>query len=226
MQLTKEDILTGQTDKHIHWLSSGVGIHYDMVAAFQQLQDAAKEDDIHIEIASGYRNFERQFAIWQNKFTGKVAVKDKNNQVIDITKLTEIEIIHAIMLFSALPGASRHHWGTDIDIYAPNLLAEQQKLQLEPWEYQTSGPFHQLSLWLSKNLSKFNFYLPYDKFRGGVAEEPWHISYQPLSNIYQQQHNYALLASVLENSNIAAKETLIATLPELYKRYVSNIAPT
>ena len=219
-----ELILTGQTDQHIHWLNEKLGIHHDMLDAYKSMQSAAQADNIELKIASGFRSFSRQLTIWQNKFNGKALVKDQQNKPIELSQLDDIEKIHAIMLFSALPGASRHHWGCDIDVYAPNLLPDEHELQLEPWEYQESGPFYPLTLWLAKNATKFGFYCPYDKFRGGVAAEPWHLSYQPIASQYQQLHNEALLAQVLNDSDIQGKAQLLQWLPELYQRYICNVA--
>ena len=219
-----ELILTGQTQSHLHWLSNNIAIHKDMLSAFEQLRAAAKTAGLELTIASGFRSFERQLAIWQNKFSGLTPIKDASNQVVAIEQLTDLEKIHAIMLFSALPGASRHHWGCDIDVYAKNLLPDQQALALEPWEYQASGHFYPLTLWLAEHAKDFGFFLPYDKFRGGVSHEPWHLSYLPLSQHYQQAYNQALLAETIANSNIQGKTQLIALLPELYQRYIVNIA--
>ncbi|WP_223270300.1 M15 family metallopeptidase [Colwellia sp. C1TZA3] len=221
-----ELILVGKTESHIRWLTPNIGINSQMLSAFKQLQLAAKKAGIELSIASGFRSFERQLMIWQNKFSGRTAVKDGSNQVLAIEQLTEAEKIHAIMLFSALPGASRHHWGCEIDVYAKNLLPAEQALALEPWEYQASGHFYPLTVWLAEHAKTFGFFLPYNKFRGGVAQEPWHLSYLPLSQHYQQAHTEALLAATLLNSDIQGKTLLLELLPDLYQRYIVNVAKT
>lgn len=219
-----ELILTGQTEQHIHWLNEKIGIHHNMVDAYTRMQRSAKLDGVDIKIASGFRSFSRQLLIWQNKYQGKTTVKDAQGHSIELSALSAEAKIHAIMLFSALPGASRHHWGCDIDVYASNLLAPEQSLQLEPWEYSSTGPLYNLTLWLAEHANAFGFYFPYDVFRGGVAAEPWHLSYQPIAKQYQQTHNEALLEKVILNSDIDNKALLIELLPELYQRYISNIA--
>jgi len=219
-----ELILTGKTERHIHWLTPNVGIHHEMLSSFTQLQLAAKTAGIALTIASGFRSYERQLAIWQNKFSGLTAIKDDKNKTLAIEHLSEEEKIHAIMLFSALPGASRHHWGCDIDVYAKNLLPADQSLALEPWEYQQSGHFYPLTCWLAEHAKKFGFFLPYDKFRGGVAQEPWHLSYSSLSQPYQQAYSEELLANTIVHSDIKGKARLLALLPELYQRYIVNVA--
>lgn len=219
-----ELILTGQSEQHIHWLSKNIGIHHNMVDAYTAMQTSAKLDGIELKIASGYRSFSRQLLIWQNKYQGKTTVKDAQGNSVELSTLSDEAKIHAIMLYSALPGASRHHWGCDIDVYASNLLAPEQSLQLEPWEYSPTGPLYNLTLWLANNAHTFGFYFPYDQFRGGVAAEPWHLSYMPIARQYQQAYNEALLEKVILDSNIDNQSVLIALIPELYQRYICNVA--
>jgi LAS superfamily LD-carboxypeptidase LdcB len=217
------ELLTGQTDDHIIWLSKRIGVHQQMLNAWKKLQQDAKESGFDLQIASGFRSFERQLTLWNNKFSGTVIVKNKDNEPIDLTQCNDIERINAILLFSALPGASRHHWGTDIDIYAPNLLKNNQKLQLEPWEYQQDGPFATLSIWLAKNSQKHGFYFPYNKDRGGVAIEPWHLSYAPLASHYQQKLTVAQLTQAINRSNILAKNCILENIVNIYKKFIINI---
>lgn len=216
--------ILGLTEVHLTQLyheNNSLFIHKEMRMPFRQMVEAAKKDDITIEVASGYRSFERQLFIFNNKFTGRTNIKDINNHIIDISVLSKIEILHAILLYSALPGGSRHHWGCDIDLYASNLLAENQTLQLEPWEYDVGGPMHKLNLWLDKYAGDFNFYRPYANYEGGVAAEPWHFSYQPIAKQYQENFNLSALSACLENSNIEAKETILSVLPEIVNRYMN-----
>ena len=222
--MMNEKQLTGQEAGHIHFLKQGPGIHREMLPAWLALEQATKEAGFHLAIASGFRDFSRQLSIWNRKFCGELAVKDDNNQILVLENLSEKKCIHAIMRFSALPGASRHHWGTDIDIYADNLLGEGQKLQLEPWEYHAGGPFSELRLWLEHNCREFGFYFPYDTDRGGVAAEPWHLSYAPLANQYRQMFTLELLTRAIAGQDIAGKESILALLPELYQQYIINTA--
>lgn len=225
----------GLTDHHIHYFnetdrdktkqkanSKTFGIHCEMLSAYQALVMSAAESGIEIKIASGFRSFERQLLIWNNKFTGVTAIKDSNGQQININTLNQLDIVEAILLYSALPGASRHHWGCDIDIYAVNLL-HGQALQLEPWEYDTSGPMAVLSSWLAENAERFGFYFPYDRFRGGIAAEPWHLSYAPLAKQYQSAFNLSLLKELLIKTEIAGTKVITENLSEIFERYINNI---
>jgi len=216
-------LLTGQSEHHISWLTEKVGIHSDVVIPWQALCNAAKQQGFELEIASGFRGFSRQLAIWNGKFSGELTTKNQAGNTVDINTLSVQEIIQAILTYSALPGASRHHWGTDIDIYAPNLLSNGQSLQLEPWEYQQGGPFEPLSLWLTKHATDFGFYFPYDKYRGGIAAEPWHLSYFPLAKSFQQQLQVSTIENCLTQCDILGKDVIISTLDDIYTQYITNV---
>ncbi|PCI61438.1 MAG: D-alanyl-D-alanine carboxypeptidase [Gammaproteobacteria bacterium] len=215
--------LTGRSDQHIVWLTSTIGIHKQMLNAWKTMQKAALNDGILLKIVSGFRSFERQLMLWNNKYQQITAVKDHQNNPVDLNKLSAEERIKAILVYSALPAASRHHWGTDIDVYAPNLLSDGQKLQLEPWEYLANGPMAPLTLWLQENCSQYGFYFPYNKDRGGVAIEPWHLSYAPLSKIFTAQLTEELLKGTLQNSSVAAREIVLKQLPFIYKNFIMNV---
>ncbi len=215
--------LTGQDNSHILMLSKHCGVHKDIEHHWQTMCAAALQDNLVLKIASGYRSFERQLSIWNRKFTGELAIKSQQGQIVDIKGLSALEKLDAILLFSALPGASRHHWGTDIDIYAENLLPSNEKLQLEPWEYEKNGPFELLSHWLKKHCTEFGFYFPYDIYRQGVAAEPWHLSYKPLASHFLEKLSINELTLVLLNSDIQGKDAIIHNIENIYNRYVTNI---
>ena len=220
--------LLGQTEEHLHYISKRVAIHQEMKGAFDVMVNAAKADGIELKIASGFRSFDRQLLLWNNKFSGKTPIKNSAGEVVSPAHLSPLELAHSILLYSALPGASRHHWGCDIDVYAPNLLTEDYQLQLEPWEYSEQGPLAKLSAWLVQHAHQFGFYFPYASFQGGVAREPWHLSYLPLAQKFQQAFDVKLLAQALNNSSILGKKVIIENIDDIAKRYINNAcaAPT
>lgn len=217
----------GLTDQHIHFFeqktgTKKLGIHQYMLHDFNAMVASAEKSGLSIKIASGFRSFERQLHIWNNKFSGKTAIKNLAGDTVDIDNLSDVDIMTAILLFSALPGTSRHHWGCDIDIYADNLL-NGQPLQLEPWEYASTGPLAKLCNWLKEHAKNYGFYFPYDQFRGGVAAEPWHLSYAPLATQYQSVLTIELLEALLTKTDIAGKNSIIENLPIIFKQYINNI---
>ncbi len=114
-------ILTGQTDGHLcapgNAEALGVRVHREALEPFRRLQREARTAGFDLRILSGFRSFEEQLAIWNGKATGKRAVLDSAAVPLDITRLSERELVFAMLRWSALPGASRHHWGTDLDVY-------------------------------------------------------------------------------------------------------------
>jgi len=220
--------LLGQNEEHLYYVSERIAIHQAMKTAFDAMVDAAKTDAIELTIASGFRSFDRQLILWNNKFSGKTPIKNSAGDIVSPAQLSPLELVHSILLYSALPGASRHHWGCDIDVYAPNLLAQGYQLQLDPWEYSEQGPLSKLSIWLVQHAHQFGFYFPYAKFQGGVAQEPWHISYLPLAQQYQQAFDIKLLTHVLNNSTILGRNVIIKNLDDIANRYINNVcaAPT
>lgn len=218
--------LTGQETSHLVSLTPEGGhpfVHQQMRPAFEALKEAANKAGFDFQVASAFRPFERQLLIWNNKYAGKRPLLDSNSQPLDPSSLTDLEKIHAIMRWSALPGASRHHWGTDIDVYAANCLPEGVQLQLEPWEYQTGGHQAEFSQWLNHHMARFGFYLPYAEDRNGVACEPWHISYFPVSKYLLLQLTPDLLKRTLSQSELAGKSHILENLDSLYTRYIENI---
>ena len=210
----------GIDNSHITFLTETIGIHNQSKDDWLSMCAAAKQDGLDIAIASGFRSFERQLLIWQLKIRGERAVYNLEGSPINTEGLEPAELITAIMLFSALPGASRHHWGTDIDVYAPNLLPDGYQLQLTASEYAEKGPLHSLHQWLKRYASDFNFYFPYENYTGGVAAEPWHLSHHPVAKQYEKILTIDLLYQHLNDSDITHKEILLSNLPMLYNRFI------
>ncbi|MCR5535970.1 MAG: M15 family metallopeptidase [Succinivibrio sp.] len=145
---------------------------------------AAKKAGFELAVASGWRSFDRQLKIFDEKFRGIRTVLDAEEKPLDLSTLPDNQQkIQAITRFSALPGFSRHHFGTDFDIYAPNLLPEGQSLELTAREYQQGNYFYPLGLWLEDNLSKYGFSRPYSG-KGFIAYEPWHISHLQSAQLF------------------------------------------
>ena len=112
------------------------------------------------------------------------------------------------MLYSALPGASRHHWGTDLDIYDAAAIDESYQVQLSTEEYSANGPFARLVAWLDEHAHRYGFFMPYQAYQGGVAAEPWHISYQPVSSQYLAKINVQIIRQCLLKHPVA-EQTLV-----------------
>lgn len=218
-----QDQLLGLDESHL--ILVGRGPHRltaATAAAFNDMQVAAAHEGFNLQAASSWRGFERQLAIWNGKWRGERPLLDADNQPLDALQLDDMERLHAILRWSALPGTSRHHWGTDLDIYDPDSLPVGTRLALEPWEYEAGGWFADLGEWLGDHMADFGFFLPYAKpldAAQGVAYEPWHISFAPESG--EQRLDPDALALCLQQADIEGKECILAHLDEILARYVT-----
>ncbi|OEF23984.1 M15 family metallopeptidase [Vibrio rumoiensis] len=217
--------LTGLTQTHLTSVLVGEKtflIHKAIKPALEGLIQDARVNGFEFSIASSFRDYDRQAEIWNNKFSGQRAILDSNSQPLNPVLLTDLEKTIAIMRWSALPGASRHHWGCELDVYARNCLPKDVTLQLEPWEYQ-SGHQAEFSQWLTQALSTFEFYLPYQQDLGGVAIEPWHISHQTVSSNMLAQMTEEKLALIWKQYPFLGVETVLDNIETLYNRFITNI---
>ncbi|MGY3687921.1 M15 family metallopeptidase [Vibrio coralliilyticus] len=225
MNITPEQ-LTGKVSTHLTDTMFGqkvFAVHPNVENDLQALRQAAAQAGFNLNIASGFRDFERQKAIWNRKMAGQTAILDQNSQPLDNHNLSDLEKVMAILRWSALPGASRHHWGCDFDVFDRSSLPQDTQLQLEPWEYLTG---HQAKFyrWLKDSLTEFGFFFPYAKDQGGVAAEPWHISHSATASSCLSQLSLETLQKELINSGIQGEEMVLSNLETIYNQFVTNIS--
>ncbi len=139
--------------------------------AFLKIKKAAYSDGIDIKIVSSYRSFNRQEAIWEKKYM----------RYTEDDGMSPIKAIGKIIEYSTIPGTSRHHWGTDIDIVDGYRKVEGDVL--DPSKFGAGGPYEDFKKWMDENSKKFGFFLVYTDApkRRGFKHEPWHYSYAPIS---------------------------------------------
>ncbi|GAM62030.1 D,D-carboxypeptidase family protein [Vibrio ishigakensis] len=218
--------LTGLCDSHLRELQlpeQKVLAHQDVANDLQAFVEAAYTEGFEFSIASGFRDFQRQKAIWDGKFSGERPIQDSQGNPLDTKSLSPEQKLKAILRWSALPGGSRHHWGTDFDVYAKNHLPQDTQLQLEPWEYLTGHQKH-FYVWLKENALRFGFFFPYQEDRGGVAVEPWHISHKSVSGRAATAFSEQVLSQVLLKHPIQGLDTVLERLNTIYTQYIINIS--
>jgi LAS superfamily LD-carboxypeptidase LdcB len=206
----------------------GARIHLDIVDAFVQLRAAARLAGFELEVSSGFRSFDQQLSIWNRKAAGKLAVLDSNARPLDITTLSEDALVFAILRWSALPGASRHHWGTDVDIYDMAAKPEGYEVELIPDEVNAGGMFAPLHEWLDERIARnesHGFFRPYDADRNGVAPERWHLSYAPVATECAGVLTRELLRDTVARADMLLKDVVLAHLDSIFERFVTNINP-
>ena len=135
--------------------------------AYKKMYDAALKDGVKLSIISGTRSFNDQHYKWDTKWNNSEYAGIKNTAV-KATKMVR---------WWSMPGTSRHHWGTDIDLTNMKLA------------FYRSAAGIKMFAWLSKNAAKYGFYQPFNAGRTtGYQEEKWHWSYLPLSKIYLHEY--------------------------------------
>ncbi|WP_452229847.1 MULTISPECIES: M15 family metallopeptidase [unclassified Lacinutrix] len=159
--------------------------------AFQEMKTEALKEGIKIQIVSSYRNFEHQKRIWERKY------KRYRSQ-----GFSEEKSMEKIIEYSTIPGTSRHHWGTDMDIIDGNVHAPKYVLREE--NFHRDGPYIYLKKWMDTHANSFGFYLVYtsDLDRKGFKYEPWHYSYKPLSQDYLKAYKCINIQEVLQNEKL------------------------
>ena len=188
------DILQGKTTNHL--VGDSILLEKETFKAFEKMKREAFNDGIRIKIVSGHRDFERQTLIWNSKFL----------KFTEEYKLKPEEAINEIVRFSTVPGTSRHHWGTEIDIIDEEFKNEKNPLITE--KYEAGGVFNKLKRWMDLNSKKFGFYLTYtnDEQRKGFEYEPWHYSYLPVSKKYLSKFLEIDIVEVISKVDIEGKE--------------------
>jgi zinc D-Ala-D-Ala carboxypeptidase len=148
----------------------GMFLRKETLEAFKKMHEAAEKDGISLEIISATRNFDRQKIIWEAKW--KLYTKDFPDPNKRASKILE---------YSSMPGTSRHHWGTDIDLN-----------DLNNPTFEKGGKYEKTYLWLVAHAHEFGFCQPYSpkgKDRpNGYNEEKWHWTYLPLSKDFLVQY--------------------------------------
>ena len=163
------DELMGKADIELY--GEGINLRKEAYEAFLAMQAAAAKEGIQIQVASSYRSFDRQAAIFEGKY----------ERFTEADGMEPLEAIDKIIEYSTIPGTSRHHWGTDVDLIDGAQPAEGDVLV--PEKFGPGGPYEKFKKWMDEHSEQYGFYLVYtdEPRRRGFKYEPWHYSYAPLS---------------------------------------------
>lgn len=168
------------TIKSVHASKGGMRLRKETYEAFEKMYNAALKDGVRLTIISATRPFVHQKGIWEAKWTGKRAV---NGQNLPPVVRDEEKRARLILMYSSMPGTSRHHWGTDMDFNDLNN------------SYFASGTGKKIYDWLVAHANEYGFCQVYspkgDNRFTGYEEEKWHWSYVPiarrLTNLYKEK---------------------------------------
>ena len=225
------EALTGRSRAHVVDLENPrCALHALTVPAWLELRAAAAQAGFDLHPISSFRDFDRQLGIWNAKYRGEKLLLDRDGQPLDFAALPPGDLVDTIMTWSALPGASRHHWGSDLDVIdLIALRAERARnpefhAQMTPAEFAPGALFGPLNQWLGENLARFGFFRPYAADLGGVMPEPWHISHAAVAGPALAAMRPEMLSAALSVRDVAGAEQILPRVPELFERYVQRVA--
>lgn len=203
------DVLTGKKTPPLRY-----GLQAEASKAFEKMKKEAKTKGIQLHITSGHRDYEKQALIWNGKYE-RYSAKG----------LKGLELIKKITEFSAMPGTSRHHWGTDADIL--DLSVPQPKDPLKPSHYVSSkGVYNKIHDWMLHNSERFGFYEAYtdDPTRTGYEFEPWHFSYKPIAIKYLKAYNKNITWANIKSNTLKGHHLITDDFFQRYKKeYVNGV---
>jgi len=170
---------------------SGLYLRKEVYEAYKRMHKAAMLAGIDLKILSATRNFDYQKKIWEGKWQN---ICPPNPSYED-----KIKTAKRILRYSAMPGASRHHWGTDIDMCSVENA------------FFRGSKGAKIYAWLKKNAHIYGFcqtYTPKDEERpNGYNEEKWHWSYQPSSLAFTKEVKESITNEMF--SDFSGAETAI-----------------
>jgi len=179
----------------------------EVATAFEKLKNAAANDGIIIKVVSSYRDYAHQNRIWERKY-----------RRFRESGLTPNASIEKIIEYSTIPGTSRHHWGTDLDLIDGSKNVEGDVLV--PSKFHGTGPFCKFKEWMDKNAATYDFHLVYTDVleRKGFNYEPWHYSYAPLSIPYLKTYNKLDIKTLLQQEKIRGSAHLSDAFINRYRK--------
>jgi LAS superfamily LD-carboxypeptidase LdcB len=188
----------------------GMYLQKKTYSAYKLMYLAALKDGVHLEIRSATRSFNHQKQIWEAKWTGRRKVAGMN---LARKIPNEVNRARKILRYSAMPGSSRHHWGTEVDL---NSFSN---------NWFSYGKGRRLYKWLQKNAKKYGFCQVYTKKSQhrltGYEEEKWHWSYMPLSSLYTKQSKEIIIL----NDFSGFKGSSTANNVDIINSYMLSINP-
>ncbi len=198
----------------------GYFVDKEVLPFFNKLKDRLAREGFALRLESAYRPFERQLSIWNRKASGELKLLDALGNPME-RPADEEQLMYAILTWSALPGASRHHLGSDLDVVDGNACPEGYEVQLTPAECDGMfAPFHKKLTELMDAGESFGFSRVFVPGRGKIQPEKWHIAHLPTSRKRLENFSLAELRSIYERTDIACKSALLDNLDRLADDYI------
>jgi zinc D-Ala-D-Ala carboxypeptidase len=190
---------------------TGMYLRKEAYEGFKKMHAAAAAEGVKLSIISATRNFAAQKGIWEAKWNGSRSLSSGENAATAYPDPVQRAL--KILEWSSMPGSSRHHWGTDIDLNSLN----------NDWFLQGEGK--KIYAWLQVHAAEYGFCQTYsekgEKRPQGYNEEKWHWSYLPLSRGFTEQAKTLMKDELF--SGFAGAETAVKI--GVVKHYVLGINP-
>lgn len=188
-----EDELIGKGKPALY--GEGFQLRDEVRLKFNLMKKAAKEQGFNIYVVSSYRSYSHQNGIWERKY------KNYRGQ-----GLSHQKTIEKIIRYSTIPGTSRHHWGTDLDIIDSTRGIPSNPLS--EVHFNEGGRMRKFKLWLDENSEKYGFYLVYTNKAGrkGFEYEPWHFSYKPTAVKMLKEYKELDIKKILQSNQLMGSE--------------------
>ena len=180
----------------------------EVYEAYERMRQAAAKEGIDIKVVSAHRSYHRQREIWNAKY-----------KTLTLQGLPAKDAIQEIIAYSTLPGTSRHHWGTDIDII-DNANPQSGDVLLAE-KFYGDGPSSALRSWMNRNAADYGFLEVYTDHpnRKGFAHEPWHYTYHSLSKAYLEVLTNQVISEIAKDEQLLGRKFLDA---DFFKSYTSE----
>lgn len=176
-------------------------VQTEVLSVFIKMREAAAKDGVNLFIVSGTRTFNDQKAIWERKWNSLIS-----------TNKDSMSVANEILKFSSMPGTSRHHWGTDIDL-----------VSVDPAFFE-SGQGKKIYEWLILHAHEYGFCQVYsneeETGRSGYSMEKWHWSYMPISKKYLK----AFIEVINYSDLIGFKGDRLSSRLKIKENYVLGVA--
>jgi LAS superfamily LD-carboxypeptidase LdcB len=216
--------LTGRARTHVRqYAAPRFAARPDVAAGFLAMRDAAGRDGIDMLPIASWRPFEAQARNWNRKFSGQATLYDCRGRPRDDGALAPDAVVRAILAWTGLPGATRRHWGTDIDVFDRAAQPPGYRPRLLPDEAGPDGVYARLHAWLDAHAARFGFFRPYRTQRGGMCPAPWHLSYAPAAGAALAALDIDMVARAVRASDILGREVVLDMLPEIFRDHVLNV---
>lgn len=177
--------------------------------SLERMLSVAFAEGIQLKVLSATRDFFAQKSIWEAKWNGQRKVNGKD---IKSLNLSDTEKAIFILHYSSMPGSSRHHWGTDIDLNnLNNSYFEETEEGVKVYD------------WLVHHAESFGFMQPYTSKasgRTGYNEEKWHWSFYPLSEPMLKAYNEQISYEDIDGFDGSAQAKEV----KIIEQYVNGIS--